>query len=46
LREVKADPREYYIEVHPLYLQTIAFIFTPEMKAKVYHWSDTFITRS
>jgi hypothetical protein len=45
LKEIKKDDRGYVIEVGREGLQTTAFIFTPELRAKISHWSDS-ITES
>lgn len=41
LREIKKDGRGYAIEVRREGLQITAFIFTPELKAKISHWSES-----
>lgn len=41
LTEIEKDPRKYVIEIRKEYLQTTAFMFTPELKKKITHWSDS-----
>lgn len=43
LREIKQNPRNYVIDARVDNIQLTAFIFTPEIKAQVTHWSDSFI---
>jgi hypothetical protein len=43
LMELKEDPRGYAIEAREEGFQITAFIFTPEMRARISHWSDSFI---
>lgn len=45
LKEIKRDGRGYPIEVLREGVQVTAFIFTPELKAKISHWSEP-ITKS
>jgi hypothetical protein len=40
LKEIKNDPRGYVIELIDEKLQVTAFIYTPEVKAVISHWSD------
>lgn len=40
LKKVAADKRGYVIEKEEVGLQVTAFIFTPEVKARLGHWSD------
>lgn len=42
LKLVKKNPRGFFIEVTEKGLQITAFIFTPELKARISHWSDPF----
>ncbi len=40
LKRVKEDSRKYLLEVQEEGLQLIAFVFAPELKGKLTHWSD------
>jgi len=41
LKEIKNDPRGYVIDARQERLQITAFIYTPEIRAKISHWSDS-----
>lgn len=41
LKIIKDETRGYGIEVRQEGLQIMAFIFTPELKARISHWSDS-----
>ncbi len=40
LREVKENPRGYVIDAREERFQLTAFIYTPELKSNITHWSD------
>jgi hypothetical protein len=42
LRCVKKDVREYYIQVQEEGLQTVGFVFAPELAGKITYWSEPF----
>jgi hypothetical protein len=41
LKQIEAHPRKYIIEMLREGPQIAAFIFTPELKARISHWSDS-----
>ncbi len=39
--KLRNDPRNYLIEIHDEGFQITAFVFAPELRSKLTHWTDT-----